>query len=404
MKLIKKTNSYILMTALTMAMAGSSATAQADDHLLKVSSSLMPIHLLTKQIGAGVVDASLILPANQSAHHAPFRPSQRRLITNSDVVFAIDPKMEGTLAKVMVQEADKFVLFSDFITASQRGLDDHEDHHDDHKGHDDHDEHEGHKDHDDHDHHDDHKGHDDHKDHDDHDHHDGHKGHDDHDDHKDHDDHDHHDDHKGHDDHDDHKDHDHDDHHDEHEGHKDHDDHDSHAGHDHSGPDYHFWFSPHKMVDIAEVIYQTLLARLPEQETQLADNYQQLLSALDEADMALNALFEEGQSYHFIAMHDNTLYLEESYPIEASGFILTHDHGRPSAGMLRDLQRHAKEDDVACVLTEPQVNDKLAREVATDLELQLVTLDPLGASLDENSQVSDYWALVVKSMKDCFTS
>ena len=120
MKLIKKTNSYILMTALTMAMAGSSATAQADDHLLKVSSSLMPIHLLTKQIGAGVVDASLILPANQSAHHAPFRPSQRRLITNSDVVFAIDPKMEGTLAKVMVQEADKFVLFSDFNLAVLR--------------------------------------------------------------------------------------------------------------------------------------------------------------------------------------------------------------------------------------------------------------------------------------------
>ena len=356
MKLIKKTNSYILMTALTMAMAGSSATAQADHHLLKVSSSLMPIHLLTKEIGAGVVDASLILPGNQSAHHAPFRPSQRRLITNSDVVFAIDPKMEGTLAKVMVQEADKFVLFSDFITASQRDLDDHEDHHDDH---------------------------DDHKDHDDHDHHDGHKGHDDHDDHKDHDDHDHHD---------------------EHEGHKDHDDHDSHEGHDHSGPDYHFWFSPHKMVDIAEVIYQTLVARLPEQETQLAGNYQQLLSALDEADIALNALFKEGQSYHFIAMHDNTLYLEESYPLEASGFILTHDHGKPSAGMLRDLQTQAKADDVACVFTEPQVNDKLAREVATDLELELVSLDPLGASLDENSQVSDYWALVVNNMKDCFTS
>ena len=377
MRRIKKTNSYILMTALATAMAGSSETAQADDHLLKVSSSLMPIHLLTKEIGAGVVDASLILPPNQSAHHAPFRPSQRRLITNSDVVFAIDPKMEGTLAKVMVQEADKFVLFSDFITASQRGLDDHDDHHDDH---------------------------DDHKDHDDHDHHDDHKGHDDHDDHKDHDDHDRHDDHKGHDDHDDHYDHkDHDDH-DEHEGHKDHDDQDSHAGHDHSGPDYHFWFSPHKMVDIAEVIYQTLLARLPEQETQLAENYQQLLSALDEADIALNALFREGQSYHFIAMHDNTLYLEESYPLEASGFILTHDHGKPSAGMLRDLQTQAKADDVACVFTEPQVNDKLAREVATDLELELVSLDPLGASLDENSQVSDYWALVVNNMKDCFTS
>ena len=158
------------------------------------------------------------------------------------------------------------------------------------------------------------------------------------------------------------------------------------------------------MVDIAEVIYETLLARLPEQETQLADNYQQLLSALDEADMALNALFEEGKSYHFIAMHDNTLYLEERYPLEVSGFILTHDHGKPSAGMLRDLQTHAKTDDVACVFTEPQVNDKLAREVAADLELQLVSLDPLGASLDENSQVSDYWALVVKSMKDCFTS
>ena len=156
---------------------------------------------------------------------------------------------------------------------------------------------------------------------------------------------------------------------------------------------------------MAEVIYQDLSTRLPDHKEALEANYEAVLRALDEADHDIHEALSDNGPHHFVAMHDNTLYLEQSYPMKATGFLLMHDHGKPSAGHLRELQENVKSNKVACLFTEPQVNDKLAREIALDLNLTMVSLDPLGAALDEDDgTLAEYWALVVSAMKDCFAS
>lgn len=357
-------------SAFTALVSMQSATALAEGahtHSLKVASSIAPISVLVQQIGGDAIDSHLILPANQSAHHTNLRPSQTRIIAESDVIFAIDPLVEGGLAKFMSEAPEKWVLFShamaDHLT---RREEEDGDHHDDHEGHDDQ-----------HDDHDDHEGHD-------------HEGHDDHDGHDDH-----HDDHEGHE----HEGHD--DHHDEHDDHKGHDDHSGHAAHG-GFYDYHLFFSPVKMRQMAAIITQELSVRLPDHAALFQANYDGVITMLDTASATLSAKLAATTPNHFIAMHDITLYLEQDFDLEAVGFVLGHDHGKPSAKKLRALQEAAKETGAKCVFYEPQIGKRLISQLAADMDLPIVTLDPIGIYIDEETTIDAYWRNVTASFESCF--
>ena len=392
----KLLNSAYIGGAMVTVVSMQSATALADTKsadTLKVASSIAPISFLVRQIGGDAIESHLILPANQSAHHTALRPSQTKIIAQSDVIFAIDPLMEGGLAKFMSESPQKWVLFSQAMADQLTRREDDEDHDD----HDDHDEHKDHDEHDDHDdHHDDHKGHDDHDEHDDH--HDDHKGHEDHDDHDDHDE------HKGHDDHDDHDDHhdDHDDHHDEHKGHDEHDDHHDHHAHD-SFYDYHLFFSPVKMSQMAAVIRDELGKKAPEHKDMFQANYEGAITMLDAASATLSSKLAATAPNHFIAMHDMSLYLEQDFDIEAVGFVLGHDHGKPSAKALRALQETATRKGAKCIFYEPQIGDRLISQLAADMDLPMVTLDPLGMSVGEDDMIDAYWRDVTASFERCLS-
>lgn len=339
-----------------------SATALADTtsaNTLKVASSIAPISFLVRQIGGDAIDSHLILPANQSAHHSALRPSQTKIIAQSDVIFALDPLMEGGLAKFMSEAPQKWVLFSQAMAdqLTRREADE------DHQGHDDH--------HDDH--HDGHEGHDDHKGHENH--HDGHDGHDDHKGHEDH--------HDGHDAHDDHK---------------GHDEHHAHGGF----YDYHLFFSPVNMRQMAAVIRDELRKRAPEHKDVFQANYEGAITMLDAASVTLSSKLAATAPNHFISMHDVSLYLEQDFDIEAVGFVLGQDHGKPSAKTLRALQDTATSKGAKCIFYEPQIGNRLISQLAADMDLPMVTLDPLGMSVGEDDMIDVYWRDVTAAFERCF--
>lgn len=67
----------------------------------KVVVSILPLHDLVSQLGAGVFEPKLLLNPNVSPHDAALKPSQIRDLAASDVVFWIDPDLESNLAKVI---------------------------------------------------------------------------------------------------------------------------------------------------------------------------------------------------------------------------------------------------------------------------------------------------------------
>jgi len=344
-----------------MMAASTTHTALAEEPLA-VASSIAPVEMVVRQIGGDAITSSLILPASQSAHHTALRPSQSRMITKSDLIFAIDPLMESALAKIMTEAPEKWALFS---TLMADDLSRREEDHDDHEGHDDHD------------------GHDDHEGHDDHD---GHDGHEDHDGHDGHESHESHDGHDGHDDHDDH------------EGHEAHEE-EAHHGHPEGGYDYHLFFSPTTMTKMAAQVAERLSAARPEKASYFAANYQTMRQKLAVAKQEMAEVLHATAPNHFIAMHDISFYLEADLPISPSGFLLTNSHGKPSARHLRELQKTARADAASCVLYEPQLSKRLVSQLAADMDLPLVMMDPLGAS---EGDVSAYWGAIGDALESCF--
>lgn len=320
----------------------------ADEAPLSVASSIRPIDIIVRQIGGEAIDAHLILSADQSAHHTDLRPSQRQVIEDSAIIFAIDPLMEGGLAKLMAQSPEKWVLLSQDLASELRTRAQVEDeHHDEH--------HDGHED-------------------------------------------EHHDDH-----HDGHKDEHHDEHHDEHEDEHHDDTHEEHDGHAHGvGVDYHLFFAPHLSADIAAIVTARLSALRPEKADMFAANYEALVQMTEAAEAAMAETLASTAPNYFVGMHDITLYLEADLPLAPAGHLLVHGHGKPSAGHLRDLQQAVADNGASCVFYEPQISKRLVSQLSADMNLPVVILDPMGSGLANDATVGDYWQSVAASLKRCF--
>ena len=339
----------------------------ADD--IEVAVSIAPLRLIVERLVGDFAAVRQIIPQGQSAHHSSLRPSQRRAVARADMVILTHPQLEASLAP-LIEDEGRFVILADhlrphLLPLEASRLHDH-DHHDEH--------------HDDH--HDDH-GHDEH--HDEH-------GHDEHHDEHGHDE--HHDEH-GHDEH-------HDDHHDEH-GHDEH--HDEHGDHDlTSEMDYHIWLAPQKMVAITKELEAELSERFPEQKAVFAENSADLQNELMHIDEAMKEMLAGLNSAPFITMHHVTAYLEDAYNLDSIGAILPHAEGQLSAGHLRDLQDKVADAKAACLFYEPEFSQDIAIQLADDLKIEAVLLDPLGATLSDKATIADYWQQLKSSLQSCFSS
>ena len=362
----------------------------ADD--IEVAVSIAPLRLIVERLVGDFAAVNQIIPQGQSAHHSSLRPSQRQAVARADMVILTHPQLEASLAPLM-QDESRFVILADhlrphLLPLEASRLHDH-DHHDEH-----HDEH-GHDEHHD-DHHDEH-GHDEHHDEHGHDEHHDEHGHDEHHDEHGHDE--HHDEH-GHDEH--HDEHGHDEHHDEH-GHDEH--HDEQGDHDlTSEMDYHIWLAPQKMVAITKELEAELSERFPEQKAVFAENSADLQNELMHIDEAMKEMLAGLNSAPFITMHHVTAYLEDAYNLDSIGAILPHAEGQLSAGHLRDLQDKAADAKAACLFYEPEFSQDIAIQLADDLKIEAVLLDPLGATLSDKATIADYWQQLKSSLQSCFSS
>ena len=170
------------------------------------------------------------------------------------------------------------------------------------------------------------------------------------------------------------------------------------------GEDYHLFFSPRLMQDIGHVVADRFAAARPNHAAQFEANLASLETILRDIQHEMAHELEVSAPNHFIAMHDVSLYLEADLPIAATGFILTHNHSKPSAGHLRELQDAAQQDAASCIFYEPQLSKRLVSQLSADMNLPLIVLDPLGSGLAEDASLTDYWRSIAIALERCFKS
>ncbi|MEQ8290918.1 MAG: zinc ABC transporter substrate-binding protein [Roseovarius sp.] len=323
-------------------------TAMADTP--GVAADIAPVHSLVARVMAGVGEPNLIVAPGASPHEYSLRPSEAQALQDAALVFWVGPSLTPWLGDSIETLAGgaEIVTLSDLDatttlpTRESALFEAHSHDHGDHEESHDHDHEEAH----DHDH--------DHEEAHDHDHEDHAEG-----------------EGEGHD-------------HEEHaEGH----DHDHDHGHDHGGTDPHMWLSPENASAWLTVIADSLSAADPENAEAYAANAAAGREELAALSQEIEGILEPVQGENFIVFHDAYQYFENSFGFPASGAISLSDATDPSPARIAEIQGRMQEQQVTCVLSEPQFSPGVVAAVMEGSEAQTGVLDPLGSDLEPGTDL-----------------
>ena len=322
--------------ALTLCLTMIGGTALADAP--RVAVDIAPVHSLVARVMADVGTPDLILPPGASPHEYNLRPSEASALQNADIVVwmgeDLAPWMEHAVETLATNASVLTLLEADVTTHldlredalfEAHSHDDHDDH-----GHDDH----GHKD----------EGHDEH-DHDEH----GHEDHADHDTH----------DHAEHDDH----------------------AHDDHGDHAHGAHDPHAWLSPTNAGAWLNLIAAQLSAADPDNAGTYFANAAAARAELDALTTEINATLNPVRGRNFIVFHDAYQHFEVAFDFPAAGAVSLSDATDPSPARIAQIRDRVRDQDIACVLTEPQFNPGIIDTILDGTTAKTALSDPLGVDL-----------------------
>ncbi len=174
-------------------------------------------------------------------------------------------------------------------------------------------------------------------------------------------------------------------------GDDDHNHHDSHhdAEHHHGDIDPHIWTSPELLINITNAVSGSLIGVYPNLAELIKQNASVMIRELMAADQRIQNDRNDLTNPAVVTYHNSFQYFTDRYGIHCVGFVQSSPGKEPSPRELSELGKKIKEYKVKSIFIEPQMNPKSAEVLASEFKLQLLTLDPLGNTLNPNS-ISDY--------------
>ncbi|WP_416898340.1 MAG: zinc ABC transporter substrate-binding protein [Minwuia sp.] len=322
----------------------------------KVVASIQPVHSIVASVMAGVGEPHLLLKPGTSPHSYAMKPSDAAALNGADLVVWVGPAIETFLERpleTLSGNAEVLTIMKahgmNLLPLREGGEFEAHDH--DH-GHGEH----GHKEHAD-------------KDHDDH----GHKEHG-------------------------HKDHDH--------GHKEpaHKDHDDH-GHKGEAPEHveaHIWLETGNAAVIAAEVAEHLSEIDPQNAARYQANAERLTQELKALGEELHEMLEPVEGRGFIVFHDAWQHFERQFHLSAAGSITITPDVAPGARRLSELKSKITGGNVACLFSEPQYDNRIVNQLASDTGARVGVADPLGSDIPPGP--GHYAAMMraaAKALRDC---
>ncbi len=156
--------------------------------------------------------------------------------------------------------------------------------------------------------------------------------------------------------------------------------------HDHGEGDPHVWHDPANV----KVMVRNIVAALSEADPAQADafnsNSDAYIAKLADADAQIKTMIDAipEANRKVVSNHDSFGYFFDRYGLEFAGAIIpgTSKDTQPSAKDLADLTELIKREGVKAILAEEEIDPKVARQLAADTGVKIVTglyADSLGA-------------------------
>ena len=199
-------------------------------------------------------------------------------------------------------------------------------------------------------------------------------------------------------------------HDDDHDAHKDehddeHDDHDAHKDEHDEDINLHVWLDPENAKNIVNYIVKELTFINPKNHEIYEDNGKRYIEKLNNLDAELKISLSGLQDKPFIVFHDAYQYFERAFNLNAVGSISFRDDIQSvSPNRIKEIKDKIKTTNAECVFREPQFSDRLINTIAEKADVKVETLDPLGASLQNDKEL--YFTLMrelADNFKECLT-
>lgn len=148
--------------------------------------------------------------------------------------------------------------------------------------------------------------------------------------------------------------------------------------------DPHFWLDPtlarRAVVNIRDGLQETDEANA----TVYSDNAQAYLSRLDDLDTSfVDALASRRKNVVVVAGHNAYRYLAHRYEFDIFSPIGVTPDAAPSPRAIQQVQQLVNEHDLDYILTPALESDRLARELAQETDVEILTITPVAGQTDE---------------------
>jgi zinc transport system substrate-binding protein len=182
------------------------------------------------------------------------------------------------------------------------------------------------------------------------------------------------------------------------EGHKD-------EEHEHGDFNPHVWLDPIYSKEMAAVIKDSLVEKMPDNKQVFEQNYQQLADELDQLNVEFEDTIKNAKHKDILVTHAAFSYWEHRYglkEISISGLSTTNE---PSQRELEDIISLADELGLHYILFEQNVQSKLAEIVQEEIGAKALPVHNLGILTKENIEENEtYFSLMKQNLKSLNTA
>jgi zinc transport system substrate-binding protein len=178
-------------------------------------------------------------------------------------------------------------------------------------------------------------------------------------------------------------------------------DHDHHHHH-HSIQDQHYWLDTNNAIMIVDAIAKQLSAIDPKHANVYHKNAADFKSEMLDKQNFWQQKLKPINKRAFIVFHDAYQYFTTEFKLNGIGSISLNPEIPPSVQRVHQIQQLLKRQQVTCIFSEPQFNNKIIESLTAGTRVKSGILDPLGR--DQDLGPEGYFVLIdnlVKSFVNC---
>ncbi len=150
----------------------------------------------------------------------------------------------------------------------------------------------------------------------------------------------------------------------------------------HDGQDPHIWLAPRLVKKQLAVIRDTLSTLHPEQTAAFQRNYDSFIGEIDRLDADLRGILKKKRGMQFMVFHPSWGYFANEYGLQQVAIEI--EGKAPKPAQLRNLIKHAKEQNISVIFAQLQFSSKSARLIAREIGAEVILVDPLAEDWLQN--------------------